>query len=65
MENQFQILQWQSMLNNIKNDIYDIESIKNKTGKTALSKRPISLLKVVKSSFQCLTWIGLGYYLLI
>ena len=44
---------------NIKYDIYDIESIKDKTGKTVLSKRTISLLKVVKSTFQFVALIGL------
>ena len=48
----------------IKYDIYDIESIKDKTGKTILSKRIISLLRVVKSSFQCLTWIGLVWVII-
>ena len=48
----------------IKYDIYDIESIKDKTGKTVLSKRTISLLRVVKSSFQCLTWIGLVWVII-
>ena len=48
----------------IKYDIYDIESIKDKTGKTLLSKRAISLLKVVKSSLQCLTWIGLVWVII-
>ena len=43
----------------IKYDIYDIESIKDKTGKTVLSKRTISLLKVVKSTCQILVLIGL------
>ena len=49
---------------NIKYDIYDIESIKDKTGKTILSKRIVSLLRVVKSSFQCLTWIGLVWVII-
>ena len=44
---------------NIKYDIYDIESIKDKTGKTVLSKRTISLLKVVKSTCQFVALIGL------
>ena len=43
----------------IKYDIYDIQSIKDKTGKTVLSKRTISLLKVVKSTCQILVLIGL------
>ena len=43
----------------IKYDIYDIESIKDKTGKTVLSKSTISLLKVVKSTCQALASIGL------
>jgi len=43
----------------IKYDIYDIESIKDKTGKTVLSKRTISLLKVVKSTCQFVALIGL------
>ena len=43
----------------IKYDIYDIESIKDKTGKTVLSKRTISLLKIVKSTCQILVLIGL------
>ena len=43
----------------IKYDIYDIESIKDKTGKTVLSKRTISLLKVFKSTCQILVLIGL------
>ena len=48
----------------IKYDIYDIESIKDKTGKTILSKRIVSLLRVVKFSFQCLTWIGLVWVII-
>ena len=44
---------------NIKYDIYDIESIKDKTGKTVLSKRTISLLKVVKATCEVLSLIGL------
>ena len=43
----------------IKYDIYDIESIKDKTGKTVLSKRTISLLKVVKATCEVLALIGL------
>ena len=43
----------------IKYDIYDIESIKDKTGKTLLSKRTISLLKVVKATCEVLALIGL------
>ena len=43
----------------IKYDIYDIESIKDKTGKTVLSKRTIFLLKVVKYTCQFVALIGL------
>jgi len=42
-----------------KYDIYDIESIKDKTGKPVLSKMAISFLKIVKSTCQALALIGL------
>ena len=43
----------------VKYDIYDIESIKDKTGKPVLSKMAISFLKIVKSTCQALALIGL------
>ena len=43
----------------IKYDIYDIETIKDKTGKPVLSKMAISFLKIVKSTCQALALIGL------